>query len=254
MALTSMIVSPLVLAQPVEDDAWHFNFGMGVFSQPKYLGSSETRTSAMPVFNASKGRFQLGALPAAGVPLGVGYTLIQEGPWRFGLGIGTGLGNPRTANYGNALSSLGEIKQTTLGAVSGSYSEGAVSATASYIGDIGGHQQGTRALLDVMLKTRPMDKWVLSAGPGMTLMDSQYAQTFYGVTEAQSASSGYITYKASAGINALRFGASANYELSRELSLGARLSVSKLQGDASNSPTVEKGTQASYGLFANYRF
>jgi outer membrane protein len=99
-----------------------------------------------------------------------------------------------------------------------------------------------------------MEKWVLSAGPGMTLMDGQYAQTYYGVTAAQSASSGYGTYKAAAGINALRFGASANYEISREWSLGAKLSVSKLQGDAANSPTVKNGAQTSYGLFANYRF
>jgi MipA family protein len=255
MSLTSMAVSPLVLAQPIDDDdAWHFNVGMGVIAQPKYPGSHETRAGIIPVFNAAKGRFQIGALAGAGVPLGVSYTMIQEGPWRLGLGIGTGLGNSRTANDGTALSSLGEIKQTTLGSVSGSYSEGAVSASASIIRDIGGHQQGTRALVDVMFNTRLMDKWVLSAGPGMTLMDSQYAQTYYGVTAAQSASSGYGTYNAAAGINALRIGASANYEISREWSLGVRLSVSKLQGNASNSPTVKNDAQSSYGLFANYRF
>ena len=253
MALASVSVSPLALAQPVDDGAWHFNVGMGVFAQPKYPGSSEMRAGAMPVFNATKGRLQIGALPGAGA-LGVNYNVFQEGPWRFGLGLGTSLGNPRNANEATALSSLGEIKQTALGSLSGSYSEGAVSASASVIGDIGGHQQGTRALLDVMFKTRPLEKWVLSAGPGVTLMDSQYAQTYYGVSSAQSASSGYSTYKASAGINALRLGASANYELSREWSLGARFSLFKLQGDAANSPTVEKGTQASYGLFANYRF
>ncbi|MGV1045031.1 MipA/OmpV family protein [Limnohabitans sp.] len=254
MALPSMAVSSLVLAQPIDDDAWHFNVGMGVIAQPKYPGSNETRTGVMPVFNATKGRFQIGALAGAGVPFGVSYTLIQEGPWRLGLGIGTGLGNSRTANEGTALSSLGEIKQTTLGAVSGSYSVGAVSASASIIRDIGGHQQGTLGLVDVMFNTRPMEKWVLSAGPGMTLMDGQYAQTYYGVTAAQSASSGYGTYKAAAGINALRFGANASYEISREWSLGAKLSVSKLQGDAANSPTVKNGAQTSYGLFANYRF
>ena len=88
----------------------------------------------------------------------------------------------------------------------------------------------------------------------MTLMDSQYAQTYYGVTAAESASSGDSTYRAAAGINALRFSASANYEISREWSLGVKLSVSKLQGDASSSPTVKNGAQTSYGLFANYHF
>jgi outer membrane protein len=254
MVLPSMAVSPLVLAQSIDDDAWHFNVGMGVIAQPKYPGSNETRTGAMPVFNATKGRFQIGALAGAGVPLGVSYTLIKEGPWRLGLSIGTGLGNSRTVNEGTDLSSLGEIKQTTLGAVSGSYSVGAVSTSASIIRDIGGHQQGTRALVDVMFSSSAMDKWVLSVGPGITLMDSQYAQTYYGVTAAQTASSGYSTYSAAAGINALRFGASANYEISREWSLSGKLGVTKLQGDAAKSPTAKNEVQASYGLFANYRF
>ncbi len=254
MAMTSMAVSPLVLAQAIDDDAWHFTVGMGVIAQPKYPGSNETRTGGMPVFNATKSRFQIGALVGVGVPLGMSYTLIQEGSWRLGLGIGTGLGNSRTANEGTELSSLGEIKQTTLGAVFGSYSVGAVSTSASIIRDVGGHQQGTRAIVDVMFSARPADNWVLSAGPGMTLMDSQHAQTYYGVTAAQSASSGYSTYKATAGINALRISANASYEISREWSLGAKLNVSKLQGDAANSPTVKKDAQTSYGLFVNYRF
>ena len=253
VALASMAVSPLVWAQPVDDGAWHFSVGMGLVSQPKYPGSSEKSTGAMPTFSATKGALQIGGLPG-GVPLGVGYTLLQEGPWRFGVGVGTSLGASRSANGSDTLSSLGEIKQTVLGAVSGGYTEGAVNASASVISDLGGQKQGTHALLDVVFKARPMDQWVLSAGPGITLMDKQYAQTFYGVTSAQSTSSGYVTHSASAGVNALRFGAGAAYEITREWSLGAKFSVSKLQGDAASSPTVENSTQTNYGIFTNYRF
>jgi outer membrane protein len=138
--------------------------------------------------------------------------------------------------------------------LTGSYTEGAVTASASIIGDIGGNQQGTRVLLDVMLKSKPMNKWVFSAGPGITVMDRQYAQTYYGVSSAQSASSGYATYQASAGINVLRIGAGADYELTRDWRLSAKFNVSKLQGDAASSPIAEKGSQISYGFFANYRF
>jgi outer membrane protein len=256
VALMSMAVAPFAMAQPapMEDGAWHGNVGMALMSQPKYLGSSETRMGPMPTFSLTNGRWQLGALPGAGVPLGVSYTVLQDGPWRFGVGVGTSMGKPRSANDGSQQSNLGEIRQSTLGSVSGSYTEGAITASASIIGDIGGSQQGTRALLDVMVKTKPMNRWTFSAGPGITLMDSQYAQAYYGVSSAQSASSGYATYQASAGINALRIGAGADYELTREWRLGAKLNVSKLQGDAANSPITEKGTQTSYGLFANYRF
>jgi outer membrane protein len=254
VALTAMAVSPMVLAQPVDDDAWHVSVGIGVTAQPKYPGSSETRTGAIPVFNASKGALQIGALPGFGVPLGVGYTVLREGPWRLGLGIGTSLGSQRTSSDGDALSRLGEIKQTLSGAVSGSYTEDAVNASASVISDLGGQNQGTHALLDVFFRAKPIDKWALHAGPGITLMDKQYAQTFYGVTSAQSTSSGYAVHSASAGVSALRFGAGAVYEMTREWSLGAQLSVSKLQGDAAKSPAVENSTQTGYGIFTNYRF
>jgi outer membrane protein len=253
-ALNALAFSPLALAQPADDDAWHFSVGIGAASQPKFPGSSETRLGAVPTFTASKGRLQLGALPGAGASLGVGYTVLEEGPWRLGVGVGTSLEKPRAANDSATLLGLGDIEQTTLGTVSGSYAIGAATASATIIGDIGGHQQGTQALLDIAFKARPMDKWLVSAGPGITLMDSQYAQTYYGVTPAQSASSGVASYTASAGVSAVRFGAGAEYELTREWRLGARYSASKLQGDAATSPMAEKNTQTSVGLFANYRF
>lgn len=256
VALISMFVTSFAMAQPVDVDggAWHGSVGMALMSQPKYPGSSETRMGPMPTFNLTNGRWQLGALPGAGVPLGVSYTVLQDGPWRLGVGVGTSMDKPRAANDGSQQSSLGEIRQSTLGSLSGSYTEGAVSASGSIIGDIGGNQQGTRVLLDLMVKSKPMNKWVFSAGPGITVMDRQYAQTYYGVSATQSANSGYASYQASAGVNALRIGAGADYELTREWRLGAKFNVSKLQGDAAYSPIVEKGSQISYGFFATYCF
>mgnify|MGYP002776466746 CR=1 FL=1 len=254
LALAGLAFSTLTHAQAVEDDAWHFNAGVGLMSQPTYPGSSETRTGALPTFGARKGRWQLGAVPGAGVPLGVGYTLMQDGPWRMGVGVGTDLGRSRNGSESSKFSNLGAIEQTALGSLSGSYTQGALAASANIITDIGGHQQGTRALLDLSFRTRPMERLVLSAGPGMTWTDGRYAQTYYGVSAAQSASSGYATYKARAGLNAWRLGASADYQLTHEWSLSAKLGVTQLQGDAANSPSIDKKTQTSYGLFANYRF
>ena len=115
-ALMSMAVTPFAMAQPapMEDGAWHGNVGMALMSQPKYLGSSETRMGPMPTFSLTNGRWQLGALPGAGVPLGVSYTVLQDGPWRFGVGVGTSMGKPRSANDGSQQSNLGEIRQSTL--------------------------------------------------------------------------------------------------------------------------------------------
>ena len=108
--------------------------------------------------------------------------------------------------------------------------------------------------MDVMYRTRPTNHLSLSVGPGLTWMDSRYASTYYGVSAEQSANTGYAAYKAGAGLNALRLSASADYQLTREWGLSAKLGLTQLQGDAAGSPTVEKKNQTSYGLFANYRF
>lgn len=254
LALSFVASATVTHAQPVDDDAWHFSAGMGVISQPRYPGSSETRVGALPTFSASHGRWQIGATPGAGAPLGVNYTLMQDGPWRLGVGVGTGLGNPRNAKDTSNFSKLGTIEQTTLGSLSGSYTEGALAANASIVSDVGGNGQGTRAMLDVMYRTRPTDRLSLSVGPGLTWMDSRYASTYYGVSDTQSANTGYAAYQAGAGVSALRLSAGADYQLTRDWSLSAKLGLTQLQGDAASSPTVDKKNQTSYGLFANYRF
>lgn len=254
LAISCIGLTVAAHAQAVDEEAWRFSVGMGLMSQPKYPGSSETRVGAMPTFSASHGRWQIGALPGAGVPVGVSYTLMQDGPWRLGVGVGTSLGNPRKGNENNNFSQLGTIEQTTLGTLTGSYTEGAWAANASIASDVGGHAQGTRAMLDVMYRIRPTDRLSLSVGPGLTWMDSRYASTYYGVSDTQSANTGYAAYKAGAGLSALRLSAGADYQLTREWSLSAKLGLTQLQGDAAGSPTVDKKNQASYGLFANYRF
>jgi MipA family protein len=254
LAMTCIGLAVTAHAQAVDEDAWRFSAGVGVISQPKYPGSSETRVGALPTFSASHGRWQIGALPGAGVPVGVNYTLMQDGPWRLGVGVGTGLGNPRNAKDNNSFSKLGSIEQTTLGSLSGSYTEGALAANASIVSDVGGNGQGTRAMLDVMYRTRPTDRLSLSVGPGLTWIDSRYASTYYGVSDTQSANTGYAAYKAGAGVSALRLSAGADYQLTRDWSLSAKLGLTQLQGDAASSPTVDKKNQTSYGLFANYRF
>ena len=254
LALSSIGLTLSAQAQAVDEEAWRFNVGVGAISQPQYPGSSETRVGVMPTFSASHGRWQIGALSGAGVPIGVSYSLMQDGPWRLGVGVGTSLGKPRDGQENNNFSQLGSIAQTTLGSLTGSYTAGAWATSAGIVSDVGGKGQGTRAMLDVMYRTRPTDRLSLSVGPGLTWMDSRYATTYYGVSATQSANTGYAAYKAGAGVSALRLSAGADYQLTRDWSVSAKLGLTQLQGDAASSPTVDKKNQTSYGLFANYRF
>jgi outer membrane protein len=253
LASASSVLGTSAWAQE-STDSWNFTAGLGVVSQPKYPGSSETKTSALPMFSANRGRYFIGGLPGAGVPAGVGAFLVQDAHWRVGVGLGGNLDKPRKESDSARLYGMGDISATALGSVFASYSDSWWKVGGNVVTDLAGKDQGTRATLDLEARYSPMEQLMLTAGPSITWADSKYTQTFFGVTAAQSASSGLAAYTAKSGINSVSFNIGANYQLTQQWGLGARLSASSLRGDAADSPITEKKTQTTVGVFASYRF
>lgn len=253
MLSATVWLTPHAFAQSA-DDGWRFSVGLGAVARPSYPGSSAVRLNAMPTFGASNGRLSIGPVPGLPQTVGANYTLIEDGPWRFGVGLGANLGKLRQDSDSPKARGLGDINGTILGSVHGSYNQRWFTASANVITDAGGQSQGTRLLLDMMFKANPVDRLMLSAGMGLTLADGTHAQTFYGVSATQSANSGLTAYSASGGLQALRMNLGAEYSLTREWSLGARVGIASLRGDAAHSPITEKTVQTNAGVFANYRF
>lgn len=238
----------------VASDTWRFSVGLGAISQPLYPGSGERETEAVPLLSANYGRYFIGGVPGAGIPAGIGAFLIQEPNWKLGIGLGGNLGKPREESDSPRLRGLGDIDRTVLGSVFGSYDEKWFSVRAGVLTDIGGNDQGTRVSLDLEGKYSVSDQLALSAGPGLTWADSKYTQTFFGISAAQSASSGLGSYTASSGVNTIRFGVGADYRLNANWGIGARVTAARLRGDAASSPITEKKAQNTFALFAAYRF
>ena len=252
-ACVGMFIGHGALAQDTAD-SWRFSAGVGLVSQPKYPGSADTKTTVLPVFSANYGRYFIGAVPGAGVPVGVGAYLVQYSHWRVGAALGGNLNQPRKASDSARLAGLGDIDGTALGSVFASYSDSWWKLGANVITDLGGKDHGTRVSMDFEARYSPMDRLLLTAGPGFTWADGKYTQTFFGINAAQSASSGLPQYSAQSGVNAVNFNVAANYQLSAQWGLGARFTTSRLRGDAANSPITEKKAQNTFGVFASYRF
>ena len=233
---------------------WKFTVGLGIASQPKYPGSSDTMRSSLPLFSADYGRFFIGGAPGAGAPAGAGAYLIQDGPWRLGLGVGANLRSPRRESDNPHLRGLGDVDGTVFGSLFGSYRKSWLSARASVVTDVGGHHQGTRLALDLDGRFSPVQDLMLSAGPGLTWADSQYTRTFFGIDAGQSARSGLPTHAAGSGVNLVRFSLGADYRFTPAWSVGLHLTAASLRGDAADSPITERKTQNSCGLFGSYRF
>jgi outer membrane protein len=200
------------------------------------------------------GRYFLGGVPGAGIPAGLGAFLFRDAHWGSGVGVGADLTRPRSESDSPRLRGLGDVDSTAIGALFAGYQDPRFAARSSVVSDVGGKGEGTRVALDLEARFRPMDKLLLSAGPGLTWADASYQRTFFGIDAQQSANSGRAPYTAGRGINSLRFTLGADYLLSAKYALGVRLGSNLLQGDAASSPITEKKNQDVIAVFGTCRF
>jgi outer membrane protein len=106
------------------------------------------------------------------------------------------------------------------------------------------------------LITRPTDTLTLSGGPRLFLGSDEYAATYFGVTGAEAAASGFNAYDAEGGLLAAGVALGAAYNLGGNWGLNGQISWDRLQGSAADSPITQRGSvdQFSAGLVATRRF
>ncbi len=236
------------------DDNWQFTIGAGVVNGPEYPGAADNKTKAVPLINATYGRYFIGGMPGTGVPFGVGANLYQDQQWRVGVAVGAGLGKAREESDDVRLRGLGDIDGTARGGMFASYTGSWYGVRANVMTDIGGKDQGTLASFDLEGRYVPLKGLMLTAGPGFTWADNKYTSTFFSIDAAQSVRSGLARYDAKSGVNSVRFSVGANYRLTPNWSLNARVTASELRGDAAKSPITADKSQTTVGLFSAYRF
>ncbi|WP_160312507.1 MipA/OmpV family protein [Caballeronia mineralivorans] len=256
MAQTS--TAPSAAASSTNDqltaDGWRFSLGAGAFMVPKYPGARDYRFTPAPLIGVGYGRFFFGSVPDANVPFGLGAFLYRDDRFRVGVAVSYDFVKPRKESDDAHLHGLGDIDRTAHATLFASYNLEWLSAVAAVSQDIGGKHQGTTASFDLLGAYRPVSQLTLTAGPGVTWASSQYNQTFFGISEADSARSRLPQYNPGSGIAAVRFSVGANYKFNKHWNLGARVVATRLPGAVGSSPVVEKKNQITYGAFANYVF
>src|SRR3984893_8391704 len=228
-------------------DKWKFIAGGGVLRGRRYPESRYDFTRGLPLVSVSYGRFFLGAVPGGGTPAGAGAYLLHTEHWAIGVDIGGDSRQPRRASDDPILRGWGGIKSTVRGEMFASYTRDWLSVRGSISDDLGGHHEGVLASFAVEAKYHATQHLTLSIGPEVTWVNTQYANTFFGINDSQSAIAGIAPYRVKSGINAVGGSAGATYMLTDHWSLGAHVSYGKLQGDAANSPVTTDKTQRVYG-------
>jgi outer membrane protein len=253
LALALAAVAPSLQAAGAPA-GWSVSVGGGVLYAPAFAGSSDYQLRALPSVRVTHGdRF------AASYEQGVSYVVARSDRWT--LAPLTKLDSGRDADgegsfvvaggRSDALRGFADIDTTVQAGARLVFSEGAWGATAEVLQGLNGHEGLT---LDLALdrSVRLASGWVIATGPRLGWADRDYNNTFFGVSPSASAGSGLARFSAASGFNTAGWNLTAICRHDNGWTGIGTLGVSRLLGDAADSPLVRlKGDrhQLRFGLF-----
>jgi MipA family protein len=252
------------------ESPWSFSAGLGIASAPEYEGASKRATSLAPVLDLTYRTNGYGTIGFGAKSRGVSWTILDTEAQSFGVSLSASSGRVDNKD-GSAfrpgskrLKGMGEIKASPEFGVFGHMVVG-VPIIAEFYKGIGNGKQdakdfsfkghgGSRFVLSTELPWKANDALSFSVSPNLVWADKKYTQTFFGVTAAQSARSGFKAFNASGGVKSLGLNLGAQYKIDQQWSAQANLGIDQLRGDAGKSPITQKKAQSSAFAGFTYKF
>jgi MipA family protein len=212
----------------------------------RYQGSDESRFALVPgvLLQTANGFF-------ADPFNGVGYAFEPAGALQYGVRLGIDTGRDKQ----DALPGFEKIKTSLNPGVFANY---AVSDTLTLKSSlrVGLAGESSNALLNLgatykLFQAGPV---VLTATASAKYANAGYMQSYFGVSAAQAAASGFKTYQPSAGFSTVQLGLTGGFPVSREIYIISSLGVQQIVGDAAKSPLVKQKTVPTGFIGAVYSF
>jgi outer membrane scaffolding protein for murein synthesis (MipA/OmpV family) len=230
---------------------WRVRLGASGSFQPRYDGSDRYHALAGPTVDIRyRDRFFLSTGE------GIGMNVLTGPNWRIGLAAGYDLGRRAADDLGH-LSGMGNINPAPSLRLIGQY---AISKsfplvlTADVRRNFGGDNGWIGDLGAYMPMPGSSETFAWFAGPTMTIADSRYMNSWFGVDAQQAARSGYRQYDASAGIRSVGFGVSANLTLKKHWIVSADGAFQQLVGAAAHSPITQSRASGVFDVSVIYEF
>ena len=215
---------------------------IGVLSRPDYLGSSQNQ--ALPDFRLNFNYFDF-------LGLNFGDPAIEDDPFALPPGLVPRLSlrtvSTRDDSNGLEFVPLNDIDAAIEIGVGAKY----VWEDFELIGDfrygVTGHESWVGEFRAYYI-AEPADRFVMRIGPRVVYGSEKFNQTYFGITPAEAAASGFPAYNPGSGPVTYGLEVIANYRTGKRtwLEVGAR--YDRFQGDVANSPIIDLGsdTQAEF--------
>lgn len=230
---------------------WRIRVGPSASFQPLYDGSDRYHWLGGPSLDIRyRDRFFLSTGE------GIGMNLATGPNWRLGLAASYDLGRRAADDLGH-LNGMGNINPAPSVRLLGEY---AISKSFPLVlrADLRRNFGGDNGWISDLGAYMPMpgssERFAWFAGPTMTIADSRYMNSWFGVNAEQSARSGYRQYHASAGIRSVGFGVTASLTLNKHWIVSADGAFQQLVGAAAHSPITQTRASGVFNVSVNYQF
>ncbi len=243
----------IILARLFEPDLpeWRRVVGVAAEVQPVYNGARAYRVQGGPALN-----IQYRDIAFVSTGDGLGFNFLHGDHYQAGLALGYDLGRDESDDRTN-LRGMGDIGAAPVVKLFGSYVLSKrfpmvlrvnvrqyAGGAGGRIGDIGGY-------IPLPGSSR---RFVMFAGPSITLADHHYLQSEFGVTPAQSRASGHPVFNAHSGTYAAGVGFSATGFVTPHWLVNLDAAISQLRGSPAESPLTERRTQRVLALSVDYNW
>lgn len=239
--------------------AWDASIGGVIVRGPEFAGSDRYRLRLNPGFYVRWGRLSVatrGGFRTSSEPGERGGMRIDLSPSeRFRINVGVRYDAGRQESSSDQLQGLGDIPSTLRVRTSGSYRIGeGWSAGATVIFDALGRGGGWQGDVHFGRELRFSADTTWSFGAGLGYAGDRHMQTYFGVTEEQSARTGYPVYTPPSGLRDLSMAVNARTQLGGSWHMFYGGSASRLLGPAAASPLTRRRNAWSLDTGLVYRF
>jgi outer membrane scaffolding protein for murein synthesis (MipA/OmpV family) len=236
------------LFQPNLPD-WRYIGGVAAEVQPVFDGARADKVQGGPVIN-----IQYKDLAFLSTGEGLGVNILRGPYYRVGVALAYDFGRKERDDYSD-LAGMGNIQPAPVAKVFASY---VLSKTFPLVLRVdarellGGADGAVADIGFYMPLPGSSKKFVMFAGPSVSFADHHFLQSEYGVSAAQSLTSGHPEFEAHSGIESLGFGLSATRFITNHWLLNFDGALTKLKGSADISPITERTMQSELALSVEY--
>jgi outer membrane protein len=250
--IAAAAVMPALSAAHANGDPTRVRVGLGAQVQPDFVGSDSFEIAPLFDIDTAKGtnEFKFEAPDYR-----FGFPVVDTGAFQFGPALNLAAGRKRSDVDGLAL----RRAKTTIEA--GGYANIELSRSfylhAELLKGLGGHD-GVVGNVGADYVWRNSDKYVFSIGPRLLFSDGRYQRAYFGVTPAESLTTGLPAYRPGGGIHGLAVASGLSYQFTPTWGMFGYARYERLVGDAADSPIIRSSfgsrDQVSAGVGLSYSF